>query len=116
MKESPLVSLLVPCYNEEETVRETIAHLLNLNYPNYEIIMINDGSTDGTAVVAKELALKHKKNVRFIDLQKKILEKRMRYILVYLLHGENSSSALILMPCSTKKCTTVHDSTFYNRT
>lgn len=69
LKESPLVSILVPCYNEEETVRETIAHLLNLNYLNYEIIMINDGSTDGTAVVAKELALKHK-NVRFIDLQK----------------------------------------------
>lgn len=68
LRESPLVSILVPCYNEEETLQETITHVLNLNYSNYEVIIINDGSTDRTAVVATELALEHK-NVRFIDLQ-----------------------------------------------
>lgn len=87
LKESPLVSILVPCYNEEETVRETIAHLLNLNYSNYEIIMINDGSTDRTAVVAKKLALDHK-NVRFIDLQKNSGKANALYLGLLASRGE----------------------------
>lgn len=42
------VSLLVPAYNEEATVVETVKNLSKLNYPEYEIIVINDGSKDGT--------------------------------------------------------------------
>ena len=43
------VSILVPAYNEEVTIIDTINSLLNLDYPEYEIIVINDGSTDNTA-------------------------------------------------------------------
>ena len=42
------VSILVPAYNEESTVVETVKNLLKLNYPEYEIIVVNDGSKDGT--------------------------------------------------------------------
>lgn len=42
------VSLIVPAYNEEATVVETVKNLLKLNYPEYEIIVVNDGSRDGT--------------------------------------------------------------------
>ncbi len=42
------VSILAPAYNEELGVVENIRSLLNLNYPEYEVILINDGSTDGT--------------------------------------------------------------------
>jgi len=42
------VSLLVPVYNGEDTIIESIKTMLNLNYVNYEIVVINDGSTDGT--------------------------------------------------------------------
>ncbi|MEA4997897.1 MAG: glycosyltransferase [Candidatus Limiplasma sp.] len=42
------VSLIVPAYNEEQTVIETVKNLLKLNYPEYEIIVVNDGGTDGT--------------------------------------------------------------------
>lgn len=42
------VSLIVPAYNEEATVAETVINLLKLNYPEYEIIVVNDGSKDGT--------------------------------------------------------------------
>jgi len=42
------VSILIPCYNEEDTVALSIRGLLHLRYRNFEAIYINDGSTDGT--------------------------------------------------------------------
>ncbi len=44
----PSISILVPAYCEEATIIESVNSLLNLRYPDYEIIVINDGSTDGT--------------------------------------------------------------------
>jgi len=44
----PPVSLLVPAYNEELTIIENVRSLLALNYPEYEVIVVNDGSKDGT--------------------------------------------------------------------
>lgn len=65
--EWPLVSFLVPCYNEEETIEETLKHLLALDYPSKEIILINDGSTDGTADILKGISRNHPE-VRVIQL------------------------------------------------
>ncbi|HEY1082740.1 MAG TPA: glycosyltransferase [Prosthecobacter sp.] len=45
---TPPVSLLVPGYNEEATIVESLRSMLTLRYPEYEIIVINDGSKDGT--------------------------------------------------------------------
>src|SRR5262245_9355147 len=42
------VSILVPAYNEERTVVESVRSLLNLSYPEFEVIVVNDGSKDGT--------------------------------------------------------------------
>lgn len=42
------ISILVPAYNEEETIVENIKSLLALNYPKFEVIVINDGSKDET--------------------------------------------------------------------
>lgn len=65
---TPMVSLLVPAFNESSNLYEVVKHLNKLNYPNYEILIINDGSTDNTAVYAKALAEKYER-VRCIDLQ-----------------------------------------------
>ena len=51
----PFVSILVPVYNEEKVVTESVRSLLNLDYSNYEIIIINDGSTDKTKEAAEKL-------------------------------------------------------------
>lgn len=51
----PLVSILVPCHNEESQADETFGVLANLDYPNYEIIAINDGSKDATAAILERL-------------------------------------------------------------
>ena len=50
----PPVSLLVPAYNEELTIIENVRSLLALNYPEYEVIVVNDGSKDHTFQVMIE--------------------------------------------------------------
>jgi len=50
----PSVSLLVPAYNEELTITENVRCLMTLNYPTYEVIVINDGSSDRTLDVLIE--------------------------------------------------------------
>ncbi len=50
----PPVSILVPAYNEEEGIIQTARSVLQLNYPAFEIIVINDGSTDGTLEKLRE--------------------------------------------------------------
>ncbi len=43
------VSIIVPAYNEQNTIRESVMALLNLHYPDFQIIVVNDGSSDETA-------------------------------------------------------------------
>ena len=57
----PLVAVLVPCFNESDNAEETITHALALDYPNFEVIAINDGSSDDTAEVLDRLAEKYPK-------------------------------------------------------
>lgn len=47
----PGVSLIVPAYNEAATCKESVGGMLRLNYPNYEVIVVNDGSKDETLQV-----------------------------------------------------------------
>lgn len=68
LAEYPPVSILIPCHNEGYDIQETIEYLLLQNYPDYEIIAINDGSTDNTLEVLLSLATKHEK-VRVINLE-----------------------------------------------
>ena len=43
------ISILVPAYNEEVTIIQTLNSLINVEYKNYEIIIIDDGSKDNTS-------------------------------------------------------------------
>jgi poly-beta-1,6-N-acetyl-D-glucosamine synthase len=61
MDYEPMVSLLVPCHNEGENVRDTINFLLAQEYTDFEVIAINDGSTDNTGKVLDELCENHQK-------------------------------------------------------
>lgn len=48
------ISVLVPAYNEEATIVDNTRNLLSLSFPQYEVIVINDGSKDGTLGALKE--------------------------------------------------------------
>ena len=52
----PRVTIIVPARNEEEHIRETLTRLLALDYSNYEIIAVNDRSTDRTGQIMDEVA------------------------------------------------------------
>ncbi|MGL5192288.1 MAG: glycosyltransferase family 2 protein, partial [Chroococcales cyanobacterium] len=51
----PLVSVVVPAYNVSRTIRETLDSILTQTFPEFELIIINDGSTDNTLQVIEEV-------------------------------------------------------------
>jgi GT2 family glycosyltransferase len=55
----PKVSVVVCVYNGERTLDSCLASLQKLNYPNYEVIVVNDGSTDGTRQIAESYGYIH---------------------------------------------------------
>ena len=55
----PFITIMIPAHNEESVIRNTVENILSLDYPNYEIILIDDRSDDNTASVIKDLESKH---------------------------------------------------------
>ena len=53
---NPRVSIIVPARNEEETIEQALNRLLALDYDNYEVIAVNDRSTDSTGVIMDRIS------------------------------------------------------------
>lgn len=51
---APPIALLAPAYNESLTISQSVRSLLSLHYPNFEVVVINDGSSDDTLAVLIE--------------------------------------------------------------
>ncbi|MGH8012100.1 MAG: glycosyltransferase [Candidatus Binataceae bacterium] len=58
LKAAPMASVIVPVHNAEATLSECLASLTRLNYPDYEVIVVDDGSTDGSAAIAQAAGVK----------------------------------------------------------
>lgn len=63
---SPKISLIIPVYNVEKYIHKTLESVLAQTFTDYEVIMINDGSTDGSLAVLEEYANKYE-NFKLID-------------------------------------------------
>ena len=57
----PKISVIVPVYNIEEYLKKCITSIIEQNYKNIEIILIDDGSTDKSALICDEFAEKDKR-------------------------------------------------------
>ena len=57
-----LVSIIMPAFNAANTIEKSIESVLNQTYKDWELIVINDGSTDNTNKIVKKLIKKRKKN------------------------------------------------------
>ncbi|KPJ70839.1 hypothetical protein AMJ51_00800 [Microgenomates bacterium DG_75] len=79
---TPFVSVLVPAYNEEKTIAKTIESLLNSEYPDFEVIVINNNSTDKTVERVREFIhqgvwlVSEKKQGKFAALNKGIMSSQ----------------------------------------
>ena len=61
----PFVSILIPAHNEESVIEDTVLNILSLDYNKYEIIVIDDRSTDNTVLVLDKLSKKHPDRVKY---------------------------------------------------
>lgn len=67
MNSNPFVSIIIPVYNKASFVRDTLDSALNQTYPNLEIIVVNDGSTDGSLEILKDYAGQYPDRIKLID-------------------------------------------------
>lgn len=66
-RQSKKISVLVPAYNEEKTIGRVLERLLELPFPNVEIIVVDDGSRDGTAQIVEAVAAQHSQVKLFLQ-------------------------------------------------
>ncbi len=57
----PIISVIIPAYNEEKVIENTIHSILKSDYPHFEIIVVDDGSTDKTGAVVSNTFANHAK-------------------------------------------------------
>jgi chlorobactene glucosyltransferase len=63
----PLISVIVPARNEADNIAGITATLLSSDYRRFEIILVDDRSTDGTREIARRLAANHPERVRLVE-------------------------------------------------
>ena len=74
----PLVSVIVPVYNVERYVQQCLESLVNQTLKEIEIIIVNDGSTDGSAEICNKYA-KMDSRIVYITKENGGLSEAMRY-------------------------------------
>jgi glycosyltransferase involved in cell wall biosynthesis len=51
----PLISIVIPLYNKERFIKETLKSVLNQSIQDYEVIIVDDGSTDNSASIISDI-------------------------------------------------------------
>lgn len=92
-----LVSVVIPTFNKEHLIEATLHSVLNQTYPKVEVILVDNGSTDGTRLMIDKFLVLHPGQFKVIDVKKNlgpsnarnlgILQARGKYI--FLLDGDD---------------------------
>ena len=56
MASTPLFSIIIPVYNSAKTIRECLESIVTQSFPDFEVIIVNDGSTDETEKIVKSFS------------------------------------------------------------
>lgn len=67
MQDDPLVSIVLIFLNEERFIVEAIECIIEQTYDRWELLLVNDGSTDKSAEIAQEYARKHPEQIRYLE-------------------------------------------------
>ena len=63
-----LISIIVPIYNKEDYLRQCLDSIINQSYTNFEVLLVNDGSTDSSGIICQEYS---ERDSRFRYIEKK---------------------------------------------
>jgi glycosyltransferase involved in cell wall biosynthesis len=84
-----MISIIIPCYNQEKYLEETVISALNSTYRPIEIIIVNDGSTDGSKELAEQLANQHQ--------EIKVLNQQNQGVAVARNHGIKVAKGIFIL-------------------
>jgi len=65
--QTPLVSVITPFFNEEKFIEETIQSVINQQYTNWELILVDDGSSDNSTNIARQYASSHAGQIKYFE-------------------------------------------------
>lgn len=83
----PQISVIVPCFNSEKYVMQSLVSACNQTLKNIEILVVDDGSTDSTSKIVLDLA-KNDPRIRYRKLERNVGEGRIRNICLEMAQGE----------------------------
>jgi glycosyltransferase involved in cell wall biosynthesis len=64
--DQPLISIVLCFYNEEKFIDEAIASVIGQDYTNWELILVDDGSSDGSTAIAKDYARRYHNSIFYV--------------------------------------------------
>ena len=88
MTADKLVSVIIPVYNAEKHLAATLTSIINQDYDNLEIVIVNDASTDSSRDIAQKLLAESGRNFQIIDHEKNRRVSAARNTGIYAAHGE----------------------------
>ena len=77
MKEKPFISIIIPAYNAETTLKRCVRSVLIQDYEEYEIIIVDDGSKDETSAICDWYEKKYK---AVQDTEQTVFRKHIRTV------------------------------------
>ena len=67
MSDKPLVSAVIICFNDEEFLQEAISSVICQTYDNWELLLVDDGSTDDSPRIMQKYVEKYPQKIRYLE-------------------------------------------------